>query len=660
MIRSVALKFTAFILAAVCLVGTAGSLFGVGFLGYQGLYDRDLETLIGENLERQGETVARHCLMLYTSYTLGHCPQEVLRGGYEEAYSSAQGKWNVIIRQGEETLASLNGDPEQARTYEYTLSVGYLSTEPTENGEEDAVYISDPESGNMNEYLLYQCQSPEYTVTVQISPELVRGRVDEYGLLEQLYTARYRLIVLAAVCLLFFASCVVYLCCVAGRSPGKTEVRPGGLNRLPLDVYIGLLALLGYAVLYFGVELLEETASNSLGKTTLILGIMIASALSLLAVALLFALAAQLKTKGGYWWRNSLIGRCLLLIGRGLRWLCKAVYRLLCLFPVMWRLALIGLGAGLLLFITLIIAMQTSDVLWDLAVFLVPLHYLVLLGYLCYAYGTLFRGVQKMKRGDLTHKIDTRFLFGSFKEFACGLNDISRAAGIAAEKQLRSERMKTELITNVSHDIKTPLTSIINYVDLLQKPHSEEEQLQYLEVLSRQSLRLKKLVDDLMEMSKASTGNITAQLIALDAVEAVTQAMGEFSDKLDCARLTPVLDVPDAPVMMLGDSRLVWRVLSNLLSNAVKYALPDTRLYLSVRQNRDNVLISIKNISKEQLGISAEELMERFVRGDASRNTEGSGLGLNIAKSLMELQKGQLKLLVDGDLFKVTLVFSCP
>ena len=262
-----------------------------------------------------------------------------------------------------------------------------------------------------------------------------------------------------------------------------------------------------------------------------------------------------------------------------------------------------------------------------------------------------------MKRGDLSHKISTRFLFGSFKEFAKGLNDISNAAALAAEKQLRSERMKTELITNVSHDIKTPLTSIINYVDLLQKPHTEQEEAQYLEVLSRQSQRLKKLVDDLMEMSKASTGNIATQITQLDAVEAVTQALGEFADKLDKANLTPVLDVPETPVMMLADSRLVWRVLSNLLSNAVKYALPGTRMYVRVRQNRNAVVISIKNISKEQLGISAEELMERFVRGDASRNTEGSGLGLNIAKSLMELQKGQLKLAVDGDLFKVTLIF---
>ena len=655
MIRSVAFKFIAFLLAAACLVCAAGALLGIGVLGYHGLYDRDFKTLTGDTLDERAQAVANQCLAAYTSYTLGKCPEQLLLGLYGDIYAFSQGNWNVQIRQGEEVLVSLNGDPKQAQTFHYTLSAAYLSTVLPEDGAEDEVHFSVPENGEMVDYLLYECISPEYTVTVQISPELA---VDgNYALLEQLYIARYRLILLAAVSLLLLAVCVVYLCYAAGRTPGNRVIRPGGLNRLPLDLYIGIVALLGYLVAFFGVELLEQTIDSALEKTTLILGIMIALALSLLVMALIFVLAAQIKTKGGYWWKNSVIGRCLLLIGKGIYWLSKAVYRLFCLIPVVWRLALIGGGAGFLMFVVLIIAMQTSDFFWELGVIFIPLNYLVLLGYLCYAYGTLLRGVQKMKKGDLSHKINTRFLFGSFKEFAKGLNEISYAAALAAEKQLRSERMKTELITNVSHDIKTPLTSIINYVDLLQKPHTEQEASAYLEVLSRQSLRLKKLVDDLMEMSKASTGNITAQITQLDAVEAVTQALGEFSDKLENVRLMPVLDAPDAPVMMLADSRLVWRVLSNLLSNAVKYALPGTRLYLSVHQNRTNVVISIKNISKEQLGISAEELMERFVRGDASRNTEGSGLGLNIAKSLMELQNGQLKLLVDGDLFKVTLVF---
>jgi len=234
---------------------------------------------------------------------------------------------------------------------------------------------------------------------------------------------------------------------------------------------------------------------------------------------------------------------------------------------------------------------------------------------------------------------------------------IWQVAVVAAQKQLKSERMKTELITNVSHDIKTPLTSIINYVDLLQKPHTEEEEKQYLQVLDRQSQRLKKLIEDLMEMSKASTGNMAVDITLVDAVESVNQALGEFSDKLDRAQLVPVFRHTEPSVAMMADGRLVWRVLSNLLSNAVKYAMPGTRLYIDLMQLEGKVVISLKNISREELNVDAEELMERFVRGDGSRNTEGSGLGLNIAKSLMELQKGQLQLLVDGDLFKVTLIF---
>ena len=168
---------------------------------------------------------------------------------------------------------------------------------------------------------------------------------------------------------------------------------------------------------------------------------------------------------------------------------------------------------------------------------------------------------------------------------------------------------------------------------------------------------MKKLIEDLMDMSKATTGNMAVEIRELDAVEAVNQALGEFSDKLGAVPLYPVVRCPDEKVMIRADGRLVWRILSNLLQNAVKYALPGTRLYVDINRVGGNAVISLKNISREELNISADELMERFVRGDTSRNTEGSGLGLNIAKSLMELQKGQLQLLVDGDLFKTSMIF---
>ena len=227
----------------------------------------------------------------------------------------------------------------------------------------------------------------------------------------------------------------------------------------------------------------------------------------------------------------------------------------------------------------------------------------------------------------------------------------------AVQSQVRSERMKTELITNVSHDIKTPLTSIINFVDLLSRPHSKEDEKQYLEVLSRQSLQLKKLIEDLMELSKASSGNIQANIMTMDVAESVNQALGEFSDKLEKVHLTPVFHQPAEPALVAADGRLTWRVLSNLLSNAVKYATPGTRVYVEIVKEADTVQLSVKNVSREELRLSAEDLLERFVRGDASRNREGSGLGLNIAKTLMEVQGGSLQLTLDGDLFKVTLAF---
>jgi signal transduction histidine kinase len=324
---------------------------------------------------------------------------------------------------------------------------------------------------------------------------------------------------------------------------------------------------------------------------------------------------------------------------------------------VVWQWLLTAFAMAFGLTVSVLLAATRRSSFWDVVLGCVLLGCVGIVCYGAYAFGTLLWGVHKMNNGSLDHKIPTKYLFGSFRDFAVELNKLSDSAVVAAQNQLKSERMKTELITNVTHDIKTPLTSLINYVDLLQKPRTEQEEAAYLEVLSRQSLRLKKLIDDLMEMSKASTGNLTVDIGAIDAVEAVNQALGEFSGKFAKARLIPVFAASQEPVMMHADGRLVWRVLSNLLGNAVKYAMPGTRVYIDTARVDGRVLISIKNISAEPLNVSSEELMERFVRGDASRNTEGSGLGLNIAKSLMEVQKGQLSLLVDGDLFKVTLLF---
>lgn len=491
---------------------------------------------------------------------------------------------------------------------------------------------------------------------LQLVPSDAAG--DNWTILLHLYEGRYWLIAMAAVSLLLFAAFFVYLCCVAGQSPGSAVVRASGLNRLPLDLYTALLAGLGGLVVRLCMELLEWSYRDSLTISTLIIAAAGTTILTLLILAFFFALAAQLKTRGGFWWRNSLIVRSALLLGRCIRFVFRGTVHILSLLPVLWQwLLTTGLLSGILL--VLFYAASSRDHRFVYPFFLTLMVFLILVGYGGYAFGILLQGVKRMSKGDLSHKINTRFLVGSFRDFGEHLNSLSNAAMLAAESQVRSERMKTELITNVSHDIKTPLTSIINYADLLRKPHSLPEQEQYLEVLSRQSLRLKRLIDDLIELSKASSGNLPVEPMPLDAAEVIKQALGEFSEKLSQVGLIPIFETPQEPVMILADGRLVWRVLSNLLSNAVKYALPGTRIYLNISASENQVLLSLKNISAQQLGVSADELLERFVRGDTARNTEGSGLGLNIAKSLMELQHGQLRLMIDGDLFKVTLVFPC-
>ena len=249
-----------------------------------------------------------------------------------------------------------------------------------------------------------------------------------------------------------------------------------------------------------------------------------------------------------------------------------------------------------------------------------------------------------------------RFLTPDYRLFAKDLNSVGESIQIAVEERMKSERLKTALITNVSHDIKTPLTSIINYVDLLsQDDATEEEKKEYLGILAHQSDRLKKLIQDLIDASKASSGAVEVNLSEVDLSTMIGQVSGEYQDKLDAAGLTIVGRNIGGEIKVSADTNHLWRVLDNLFVNILKYAMPGTRVYLEAGEEGGMVTLGVSNISKAELGISGDELMERFVRGDASRNTEGSGLGLSIAKSLMERMGGDLRIHVDGDMFKAVL-----
>ena len=581
-------------------------------------------------------------------------------------------------------------------------------TEPVWDEADDNIYYYPDDNGERQALHYTWEQTPEYRVTVYVSREYAdMNRNPAWQLVGLVYTWRTQLMVGLGVSLLVFALLAVYLCCAAGRKPGTDVVRAGGLNRVPLDLY-AFLVVLGVGCI--GVVFVEEADYLLELERTLALTIVGYGGYccALMIVGFCFAFAAQVKTPEYFWWRNSLCGRVFSLFILACRWCWKQwlrvwhwlpkavrwVWNLAArIFRACWKLVLWtwNLVMGILGTVWGFVARWGKacgrwigrmygmlPLVWQWLVAIPLLFFLLLINigsaspagillrmgivllatvYLASAFGTLLAGARRMCDGDLGTKVDDKMLVGCFREFADSLNGLSDAALVAAREQLKSERMRTELITNVSHDIKTPLTSIINYVDLLQYPHTPEQEKEYLAVLSRQSARMKKLIDDLMEMSKAASGSLPVEITQVDAGEAINQALGEFADKLAAADLTPVFRQPEEPILMMADGRLAWRAMSNLLSNAVKYALPGTRLYIDLSRAGSSVMISMKNISREQLNVSADELMERFVRGDTSRNTEGSGLGLNIAKSLMELQKGQLQLLVDGDLFKATLIF---
>ena len=332
-------------------------------------------------------------------------------------------------------------------------------------------------------------------------------------------------------------------------------------------------------------------------------------------------------------------------------------HRLLDFLLRFWAAGLCFLGLCLLEFLCAFDAVAYSGggiLIW----FLLKVLQGALVVYVILAMKELRAGGDQLAAGNLDYKVPTDRLYGEFRRHGENLNNLRQGIQHAVEEQMKSERMKTELITNVSHDIKTPLTSIVSYVDLLKKePMPTDQAKEYLDVLDRQAARLKKLIEDLVEASKASTGSLTVNFQPTDVNVLLSQSAGEYQEKLAARDLTLILTPAEEAPMISADGQLLWRVFENLLSNALKYAMPGTRVYLSCETTDQAVVIAFRNISASPLNISAEELMDRFVRGDASRNTEGSGLGLAIARDLTQLQRGTFALTIDGDLFKATLTF---
>lgn len=446
-------------------------------------------------------------------------------------------------------------------------------------------------------------------------------------------------------------ACLIFLFFAAGHRKGEIEPRLNMVDRIPLDVYAAAVVIACIFIVAFCTEYLFNT--NVFNYSIGIQLVLLALALGGLALGLVLALLLSFATrvKCGKWWRNTIIYRVLRFCWR----IIKAVWhwfgRVGRMIPIVWRTALIMAGLFFIAFILFLLMYDQSGG-WLLVglLFAIVIYAAAIFG--AWQMKGIKKAGQQLAEGNFNEKIDTTHMYWEFKSHAENLNSIGDGLAKEVAQRMKSERLKTELITNVSHDIKTPLTSIINYVDLLQKAKTEDERAEYLAVLDRQSHRLKKLTEDLVEASKASTGNMNVNLEPTNTQEIINQSFGEYSAKLEAGRLNTVISIPEPVPVVMADGRLLWRVIDNLFNNVVKYALPETRVYVDVRVEGSDAVISMKNISRAALNISVDELLERFVRGDASRTTEGSGLGLNIAKSLTELQHGTFSISTDGDLFK--------
>lgn len=646
-------------LVVICVLAAAGT----AYLSDMGAYSVDL---------RQAEERALESTADNYMGTAGEAWQE---GNTQPLYLNTAFRYTILSAEGEELLSTYEGEetiwegsqqlyprfyvvenraieqptvtPTPRPTMELqegeTIVMAPSTPSPTVNvihvfcydNSEEYDFRSDAELirwRNANALTVKGYVLPESPGTDDFSRELSR--------LNMLYGYRTLLPAAAGVSFVLGVLLFLFLLAAAGHRDESDAITESFVDRIPLDLFTLLIA--AGILLCCGLSFSWGTPVNIIGYTLVILAV-----LGIGLLFLLWCMSFAVRVKRGSPWQNCLVTR----VFRAAWSFVKGALRAL---PMLGRWAVL-LG-GLLLLELLILwgGEDGGSVNWCIQAFLVT----PLLLYIVWHMRRLRLGAREIASGNTAYTIDTRGLFWELKDHAGDLNHIRDGIQAAVAEQMKSEHFQSELITNVSHDIKTPLTSIINYVDLLGKEELENETAkEYVAVLERQSARLKKLLDDLLEASKASTGALQVNPERVDLAVLLDQCVGEYSERLGAAGLELVLLKPEEPVSVTADGRHMWRIFDNLLGNIVKYALPGTRVYLNLERGDGEALVRFRNISREPLDRSAEELMERFVRGDSSRSSEGSGLGLAIARSLTRLQGGEMELTLDGDLFKVVLRF---
>lgn len=610
--RSAGLKIVTGTAAVLLLVATVLLFLGTA-VAVGGMYNATLEYAEKSVLVYMAHDEAR---AIYNAYLRGDDPVEL--------YRQTNLRFRIRTGTGETLLASEDGEDFEIYA---SVNYGYYFYDDTFAPQMDLENTRVVEAGFSDDF---SCED-RFAAAIAVT--------------DWLYAWRYILPVLGIIGAILSVVFLGVFAWSSGYVRGREEPGNSWFEKIPFDL---LLVIGGAAgILVWGIAFQGTLVWNCFCG----LGCIFFDALLLLL--LLRTAAVRLKTRT--FWRTTVTGCVLYGVFRVCRRMLAWVGDMVRNIPDLWKsLLLIALNFFLDMFVG--VASYPDQEIFLLFVLVKDAALAVLLLYTLLILRRIQNGGKRLANGQLGSKLDTAGMYGDFRIFAQDLNRIGDGMERAVQERLKSERLRTELITNVSHDIKTPLTSITSYVDLMKKENITEEPMHgYIEVLDRQSARLKKLTEDLIEASKAATGNVSVHLESCDASVLLMQVVGEYSARMKDAGLDPVISAEDQPVMIQADGRLLWRVLDNIMNNIVKYAMPTTRVYIDLMKYGDRAQLRFRNISREPLHGDAEDLLERFTRGDSSRSTEGSGLGLSIANSLTELQGGKLTLVTDGDLFKCIL-----
>lgn len=559
---------------------------------------------------------------------------------YDSDSMEADGNYDT-----EEMINEESNSPEFG--YTITYNTDYYAENP-----------SDEQSTSITRTLHENLKDREdiYKKTVNHSTETIEvylGEITEsgvptsiytkYHVMDNIYRYRYGAIASGVTCGIALLCLVIFLLTTVGRKDSDRSV----IRKVPLEI---VLAAAVIAFLFMG----GISTSVSLDENVDLLCVIVAANIVVTVTSMLGAsLAVAIKMRQKNLWESSITHKVFIIIRYAVMWIVKTARKI----PMVWKASLAAAVMLLAGWLILTSSWFVYDIpflwyVWCVLIFVLVIH-------IASGMKKLRTGARHFAEGDFSYHIEERGLVWDMAEHARDLNSIGNGIAKAVEEKTRSERFKNELITNVSHDIKTPLTTIINYVDFLKKEDIDNEKAQeYIEVLDRQSKRLKKLTEDLIEASKAATGNIKLDMMPCQVGVLMTQTSGEYKEKLESQDLNLITSFPEKDIEIMADGRSMWRIFDNILNNICKYSQPGTRVYQTLERKSGKAVITYKNTSSYELNISEEELMERFVRGDSSRHTEGSGLGLSIAKNLVKLQGGTLDIFIDGDLFKVVIQFD--